>query len=203
MRHHRGQRRLNRHKSCLHHCLHNVYTTISTALLGHPHQQRRARPLDRHHEEAEILPVPPRRVGAVRHHRGQRRLNRHKRGHHSRRLRSLERAKTCRTWTPANEGGKPWRVHPERGLAVRATASQGRRPRRAKATQCRCSCRRSYFLSDKLKSRPKVRQKIPINQGRSGHWDSKDGTEKMRRLGACDRLRASGFFRRAPPIPTL
>ena len=53
----------------------------------------------------------------------------------------------------------------------------------------------------KVESDP--RQKIPINQGRFGHWDSNDGTEKMRRLGACDRLRASGFFRRAPPIPTL
>ena len=69
----------------------------------------------------------------MRHHRGQRRLNRHKRGHHSRRLRSLERAKTCRTWTPANEGEKPWRVHPERGLAVRATTNQGRRPRSGRA----------------------------------------------------------------------
>ena len=135
----------------------------------------------------------------MRHHRGQRRLNRHKSGHRSWRLQSLEREKTCRTWTPSNEGGKPWRVHPERGLAVRATASQGRRPQRAKATQCRCSCRRSYFFSDKLKSRPKVRQKIPINQGRSGHWDSKDGTEKMRRLGACDRLRAERFL---PPGAT-
>ena len=131
VRHHHGQRRLNRHKSLPTHCRPRFSTTLITALLGHPHQQRRARPLDRHHEEAEILPVPPRRVGAVRHHRGQRRLNRHKRGHHSRRLRSLERAKTCRTWTPANEGEKPWRVHPERGLAVRATVNQERRPRLA------------------------------------------------------------------------
>jgi hypothetical protein len=42
-------------------------------------------------------------------------------------------------------------------------------------------------------------RQIPINQGRSGHWDSKDGTEKMRRLGACDRLRAERFL---PPGAT-
>ena len=148
------------------HCLHIFSPTLITAVLDLPQEQRRARPLDRHGEEAEILPVPPRRVDAVRHHRRQRRLNRHKSGHRSWRLQSLEREKTCRTWTPSNEGGKPWRVHPERGLAVRATASQGRRPQRAKATQCRCSCRRSYFLSDKLKSRPKAtRDKYQLTKG--------------------------------------